>query len=1049
MDDKSILQVDAFVRSINVNQTSPHAIFLGAGASLSSCIPSAGQCVEEWKREIFVANNPTMKDSVSEQSILSVQKRIDGWLQANGCWPEEGVDDYSFFIEQCHPIPDDRRRYFEQWILTARPYIGYQLLCILAQANIIRSVWTTNFDTLVVKAAAMASIVPIEIGIDSKDRVNRQESSTELLCVSMHGDYRYDDLKNTGDELKAQERQLKRKLVDTLGEQSLIVMGYSGRDASVMAALEEALCKPGNTKIYWCGFSDTPSDEVRDLIAMARKHNRYAFYVPNSDFDDLMVRLATVCLPKGDLQQSAITIIGSKIVSDLPEKVAFGKVNEKPTGLIKSNAWPIDCPSEVLTFELTKWPEKAAWKWLESLVANIPVVAVPFRNKVIAFGTIDDIKEVFDGQIKGPIDRVPINQSDLTIADGAVVSLLKRAVIVAISDKLSLDTDKKYKLWEKSPNETRKQGVRSFKIHRCMVIDIRFIDQRMYLTVDPTFYIPTNSADEERDSIEIRKRLIGWQHNNKYNAELDHWRIKLSIDNDTTVFDYPPKSGSFKFRLSNSPAFASITRPGHREYPIPDRFLSLVHHKGIVLKDSNLLFGRKGSSDHARDQMPLRGIQTFAPFDNALSILGNEHPVRISVVCPKAESMDLEQFLAGIERPWQPENPEKEDYLVPYRGFEQEFRVPIRMPSRSDRTWFELPELTELNNEETASRELANNINTAISSSASIERSIVLILTPKRWEKYRRFDNANERFDVHDNVKAYSAQRGIATQFLTQEKLGVQDKCRFWWWFSVALYAKAMRTPWVLQGLDENTAYIGLGYAFDRNAKRGEQIVLGCSHLYNSQGQGLDFRLAKIDKSIIRNRNAFMSYDDARRMGNTIRSLYWDYKRKLPERVVIHKLSPFDSDEQKGLLAGLGGVKNLELLEINSEPNLRYVNSVVKNGKLEVYGYPVRRGTVIRLSNYEALLWVHGATDAVQNSNFTYFQGKRRIPGPVIIRRHAGSSQLSTIVNEVLGLSKMDWNSGDLYSQHPATVVSSKRIAKIGSLLDQFGSESFDYRLFM
>ena len=115
---------------------------------------------------------------------------------------------------------------------------------------------------------------------------------------------------------------------------------------------------------------------------------------------------------------------------------------------------------------------------------------------------------------------------------------------------------------------------------------------------------------------------------------------------------------------------------------------------------------------------------------------------------------------------------------------------------------------------------------------------------------------------------------------------------------------------------------------------------------------------------------------------------------------------------------------------------------------MRVDGYPVRRGSVVRLSDFEALLWVHGATDAVKD-NFTYFQGKRRIPGPVVIRRHAGSSQLSTIANEVLGLSKMDWNSGDLYSQLPATVLSSKRIARIGSLLDRFNSESFDYRLFM
>lgn len=117
-------------------------------------------------------------------------------------------------------------------------------------------------------------------------------------------------------------------------------------------------------------------------------------------------------------------------------------------------------------------------------------------------------------------------------------------------------------------------------------------------------------------------------------------------------------------------------------------------------------------------------------------------------------------------------------------------------------------------------------------------------------------------------------------------------------------------------------------------------------------------------------------------------------------------------------------------------------------GKFQDDNYPVRRGTILKLTDYEALLWVHGSTDAVK-TDWTYFQGKRRIPAPVVIRRYAGSSTLPLLATEILGLSKMDWNSGDLYSQLPATVQSSKRIAQIGSLLERFGSESFDYRLFM
>jgi hypothetical protein len=54
------------------------------------------------------------------------------------------------------------------------------------------------------------------------------------------------------------------------------------------------------------------------------------------------------------------------------------------------------------------------------------------------------------------------------------------------------------------------------------------------------------------------------------------------------------------------------------------------------------------------------------------------------------------------------------------------------------------------------------------------------------------------------------------------------------------------------------------------------------------------------------------------------------------------------------------------------------------NGKFEIDAYPVQRGTTIKISSDELLLWVHGATSAIVDSK-TYFQGKRRIPGPVVV----------------------------------------------------------------
>ena len=101
------------------------------------------------------------------------------------------------------------------------------------------------------------------------------------------------------------------------------------------------------------------------------------------------------------------------------------------------------------------------------------------------------------------------------------------------------------------------------------------------------------------------------------------------------------------------------------------------------------------------------------------------------------------------------------------------------------------------------------------------------------------------------------------------------------------------------------------------------------------------------------------------------------------------------------------------------------------------------------VGEYRALLWVHGVTEHVSRSGWNYYQGKRRIPAPLCITRHCGETDLQTLGTEILGLSKMNWNSFDMYAQLPATVQSSKHIASIGSLLERFNDRSFDYRLFI
>jgi len=397
------LSLDAFIRSVGISQT-PHTLFLGAGASVTSGMPSAQMCIWEWKRDIFLTNNIGLETQFSELSLASVRERIQRWLDRQGLYPAQGApDEYGVYIEACYPIPESRRAYFQQKVRLAKPHTGYELLSVLAEHGLIRSVWTTNFDQLASRALANSNVAPIEIGIDSAHRILRPSKTGELAIVSLHGDYRYDRLKNTSEEIRDQESRLEAGLVEDLRNAPTIVCGYSGRDESIMDALSESLEQSGSGSIYWCVQDSTSvAKPVTELIERARAQGRTAYLVGAQGFDDLMIRLALHCLG-GSAQAKATALIAKNSGGSDAPRAPFRIELKEPGTIIKSNAFEIDCPSEVLECELKQWPKEHAWRWVREQTADRNVVAVPFKGKVFALGTMDDLRACFDGNIKeGP-----------------------------------------------------------------------------------------------------------------------------------------------------------------------------------------------------------------------------------------------------------------------------------------------------------------------------------------------------------------------------------------------------------------------------------------------------------------------------------------------------------------------------------------------------------------------------------------------------------------------------------------------------------------------
>jgi hypothetical protein len=200
-----ILPYDAFLRTMKENTDINHSMLLGAGASITSHVQSANDCIWEWKRNIFVTKNPGLRKQYAEYKSESVQRALQKWLDTEGVYPAENSEnEYSYFADAAYPIEETRKKYFENICKGKEPYVGYKILCQLAKKGMIKSVFTTNFDGLVEKAAHQSGITPIPISLANAEYIHRVSSNTELLTVALHGDYKFGPLKNTNIELDSQ-----------------------------------------------------------------------------------------------------------------------------------------------------------------------------------------------------------------------------------------------------------------------------------------------------------------------------------------------------------------------------------------------------------------------------------------------------------------------------------------------------------------------------------------------------------------------------------------------------------------------------------------------------------------------------------------------------------------------------------------------------------------------------------------------------------------------------------------------------------------------------
>jgi hypothetical protein len=1043
MSEYKQLKYDEFLRSVSISKDSSYSMLIGAGCSINSDIQSAYDCIWEWKKIIYKSNNSNTQNWIENYKNPKTQHTIQKWLDNQGSYiDKDDINEYSYYAKKCFPIGENRRQYFQKICTNKKPSIGYRTLPILVKQGILDSVWTTNFDELVKSACVSGGVQAIEISLQTVDRINqRTQNKNELPIVKLHGDFKYGDLKNTSEELQNQDETLRTKLVDYLTDKNLIVIGYSGRDSSLMTSLKESYSKPGAGILYWCGYGNKVSSEVEELLNHIELSGRKAYYINTDGFDTTMLNLTKHIIEEDNNLKNEFKLLKSGDNNN-DEFIPFNLNPEKTNKVLKSNLFPISLPKEV--FVLSVKIDCEPWEFIKEKTFNdFNVSAMPFGKDIWAFGTANSVHNKFAEIINGELQRKPL--SDIKIHRNNIRFLLLSALCKLFSETHNLNTNFKNKVWGTSNYKI----VNNQKVFEAVKIDLEKIQGQFYISLNPDFHI-----ENEEVSKDIRQQVgLTFFHkiwNSKFNDYINNWRKKLF---DIKQYEFPLNSGSgFIFEIKNAPIFTNVNDLNY-QYPVKNNVPSkLLKLNGIQFKEVDLLFSTNHGEKVVKDIHPMRGLVDNSPFDTGLSTLQN-NSINLSIICPEENSTELYNFLKKQNQ--EIKNPNfKDNYVINYKGFHNTYDVSLNIPLTSSTNWEMVNSPINKDSKEII-HEIKNNICDKINKLCSIGgQKIIIIFIPAIWDNFVHYNDEIESFDLHDYLKAYCAEKKVTSQLIRERTIkDTSLQCQINWWLSLSYFVKSFRTPWVIDNTDKTTAFAGIGYSIESKKEDKGHIILGCSHIYSSSGEGLKYKLSKVnDKIKWIQKKPHLSYDDAYEFGKNVINLFYESMNEIPKRVVIHKRTFYTEDEKQGILDSLRDnkkIENIDLIEINFEDKIRYVSSKIVGGETKIDGFSVSRGTCIQLNKREALLYAHGVIPSVKNPRYNFYPGGRYIPKPLKIIKHYGNGSLEQIANEILGLTKMNWNSLNMYSQMPATIDSSNKIAKIGKLIQNRDKIEYDYRYFI
>jgi Uncharacterized conserved protein len=280
-----------FIRTFQVLGENSYDFFLGSGASIKAGIPTGGKLIWQFKREIYCSETGISKEDLGDLQSEQVKERLTDYFNKIAGAPIIGSRlEYAYYFEKCYPSSIAREKFIQNLVRDREPSEGHLCLVSLMLKGYVKNVWTTNFDSLV--ESAINTLSPAQ-AYKVHSSANQADASmtgdeTFLKIYKLHGDYRYDRIKNTTEELQKLEELIFRQFVENTYHKGLIVIGYSGSDKSIMSSLDKIIPDLKYGLLWMVRKGEPINNEVKELMEKACKLNEASSIIEIEGFDNFL-----------------------------------------------------------------------------------------------------------------------------------------------------------------------------------------------------------------------------------------------------------------------------------------------------------------------------------------------------------------------------------------------------------------------------------------------------------------------------------------------------------------------------------------------------------------------------------------------------------------------------------------------------------------------------------------------------------------------------------------------------------------------------------------